>query len=1011
MQRHLLAAALFFMIAGMASADYILIKINVNQFAVRPGAGGGGVPGGGLPGGEGPGFPGGGKGGFPGPGGGGGFPGPGGGGGFPGPGGEGGGFPGPGGVGGGQPQMPKGGGEFGGGGLPLDPNLMPPEDPDARWVTAVVEIKKLSKMPFQTPFGYIFTYEHRWSTRSCWLPVMSPVAPGWVADWPPVPEETFATEFSLKLAKEIPIAKASKDKNVDGLVYLAKGALSRGHLYEFHKGMKEAEKIDAKNKIVGNYLRVQKALQSPFKAEDPAQADFLKELKQGGYKDSVSKKGHFTIYYDAAGADRQTDNLVARRLALMEETLESFYYWFALQRDVATPLPMPKYRLNSVLARSPKEFQNRHGEWGSPPMVADGFTPRRDNLVIQSAKVRLSEPLFKDFEELVTSKLNDANQRMEAGGLKITLGREDLLTGKIIDNKAAGSQAISIAAAQTAVLLEKALEDGAERHTITNETIKQILIGSEIFPRNVQIPDWMIEGLAAFFETPANSVYPTIGAASWQHTVSFKHHMKVTKKLSRDNSKNVLFKVVTDGYFNEARRLANEAQDQPTNINAQYAAKEGWEIARCSAWAFVYYLAQKGRLDDLFNYAKELDKLPRDLDLSEQVLQASFGKAFKMADTRNAQNIDDIKLQNLATYWFDEMQGVNLRPTLIQQFYEKERAKQDPEGYLVPVASNPKNGGGKTNPTLPVEPKNPNPNPNPNPEPGGGNWQEYNSPDGGFSVQFPGSPQPKDNDLATPLGKIKGTAYPVELDAEKRFYVVIQCDLPAGMNLGEEKLFDALGTMVVTKGKAKITKSSKISLGNIPGRELQIDDKDKKGLARMYMAANRLYIAVTGWEPSKGDGSADANRFLNSFQIKAGAGGGQANPEQGNPGPGIEQPQPKPQPGPKQGGNLAGSFWTGSETLAGFGKLMFHFQANNRVSMHDAQGLTIGNYTLNGDSVTLNFPGNITYTGTRAGDTIQGNAMNGRDNWNWTVSRGGGPVVGPGPNPGPGPRPKGKGKF
>src|SRR5262245_56631371 len=81
MKQLLFASMLFFFSAGVASADYILIKIDVNKFAMRPGAGGGGAVGG---------FPGPGPG--PGPGG---FPGKGGPGGFPGPGGAGGGFPGP----------------------------------------------------------------------------------------------------------------------------------------------------------------------------------------------------------------------------------------------------------------------------------------------------------------------------------------------------------------------------------------------------------------------------------------------------------------------------------------------------------------------------------------------------------------------------------------------------------------------------------------------------------------------------------------------------------------------------------------------------------------------------------------------------------------------------------------------------------------------------------------------------------------------------------------------------
>ena len=52
------------------------------------------------------------------------------------------------------------------------------------------------------------------------------------------------------------------------------------------------------------------------------------------------------------------------------------------------------------------------------------------------------------------------------------------------------------------MLLAKTLEDDAERYTVTNASIRRLLIASEMFPRNVQIPDWMVEGLAALLETP-----------------------------------------------------------------------------------------------------------------------------------------------------------------------------------------------------------------------------------------------------------------------------------------------------------------------------------------------------------------------------------------------------------------------------------------------------------------------------------------------------------------------------
>src|SRR5262245_18956355 len=224
--KHLLfASVLIFAATSTASADYTLIMNDLNKCAMRPGAGGVGGAGaiGGIPGGERPGpGPGGAGGGFPGPGGaGGGFPGPGGaGGGFPGPGGAGGGFPGPGGAGGGfggmpqQLHVPPGGVSE----TPLDPNQPNMlDDPDARWITAVVEIKNKSKTPQVLPnqLGMVFMYEHRWITRPCWLPVNSPVCP-WI-DWPITQSDPFSTDFAAKLKKESTVAKADKGKNIDGL--------------------------------------------------------------------------------------------------------------------------------------------------------------------------------------------------------------------------------------------------------------------------------------------------------------------------------------------------------------------------------------------------------------------------------------------------------------------------------------------------------------------------------------------------------------------------------------------------------------------------------------------------------------------------------------------------------------------------------------------------------------------------------------------------------------------------
>src|SRR5207248_1896204 len=122
-------------------------------------------------------------------------------------------------------------------------------------------------------------------------------------------------------------------------------------------------------------------------------------------------------------------------------------------------------------------------------------------------------------------------------------------------------------------------------------------------------------------------------------------------------------------------------------------SKESWEMARCTSWAFIYYLAQKGKLDYLASYGKELNKLPRDMDLNDMILQGCFAKAFDMAETRDPRQIDSVKLKNLATAWIEEMDETNLRPAELQAFLLQLRAMQDG-----PVDAKAPPPGGGTNP-------------------------------------------------------------------------------------------------------------------------------------------------------------------------------------------------------------------------------------------------------------------------------------------------------------------------
>src|SRR5262249_464248 len=160
--------------------------------------------------------------------------------------------------------------------------------------------------------------------------------------------------------------------------HLARKALSNGNLKGFHDTMALAEVADSKNAIVKTYVAVKKKLSSPFKDEDPAQKELITELKAAGFKEFNSDPNQYRTYAQVATSDTQTPIIVRRRLAMMEDTLDTFYYWFALQDDQGRQVRqpnVPKYRLNAIVLGK-GNFEEKHVQWGQLPKVGDGFTPR-----------------------------------------------------------------------------------------------------------------------------------------------------------------------------------------------------------------------------------------------------------------------------------------------------------------------------------------------------------------------------------------------------------------------------------------------------------------------------------------------------------------------------------------------------------------------------------------------------------------------------------------------------------
>jgi hypothetical protein len=138
----------------------------------------------------------------------------------------------------------------------------------------------------------------------------------------------------------------------------------------------------------------------------------------------------------------------------------------------------------------------------------------------------------------------------------------------------------------------------------------------------------------------------------------------------------VLGKVVTDEYFREASHSLNDWLDNKDNDLLAFKAKQDIEMARATAWVFVYYVVQMRKEFSLLQrYGEELDQLPRDLDLDVRALQGCFARGFKLSDLRDINRLDANRLASLAEAWFNDVGALNLEDVQIERMYLEQRTE------------------------------------------------------------------------------------------------------------------------------------------------------------------------------------------------------------------------------------------------------------------------------------------------------------------------------------------------
>jgi Protein of unknown function (DUF1570) len=550
----------------------------------------------------------------------------------------------PGGPGGGRgrPGLPGGGGGGrpggGAGRRPGGPALQMDDidDPNMLRADAVIEYTRedTEKFIYTKPIAIFPRIYHKWGRTGI---TKTPDIVSTLIRENGLPLPPVAMRFKLKRAELL--RDSAREERAEKLLDLARWALAHGLVDKsaaktsFVDVMDEIAQASPSDPAVKAFHQVQADLQRA--TSTPTDASFWRS-KFGNYRTATSD--HFVLLHNASGSSTPPE--VAVFLKRLEDHYRGFFYWFASRGQ---SVPMPQQKLIAVLISKPEEFAAERAVFDNPPLTADGFCARQENLAIFCAV-----PVDQAYEAL-----SRATRDLWLSGWS----REGLLRGEVNKGAPRGAQPAEQVKNQMVALLLKALEEESTIASVSHVGTVQLAVAAGLLPRHVEEPEWIRYGIGSYAETPKGAYWNGIGAPSWKHLVRWKLWDEAGTLEAQPEE--ALRSVVTDKYFREMKDTSEKSLRLP----------------RMMAWSLTYFLAEK-KTDGLFRYFAELNNMPRDLEFDDAALLACFGRAFDLMDSASPTQLNPGKLSKLANEWYQFIHYTNLEASeayndLIEEVKEK----------------------------------------------------------------------------------------------------------------------------------------------------------------------------------------------------------------------------------------------------------------------------------------------------------------------------------------------------
>jgi hypothetical protein len=312
----------------------------------------------------------------------------------------------------------------------------------------------------------------------------------------PTPKKTRVSEV-----KEIYLKWAKTKSDPEILLTAVNAALGIGLMQEAIAYADEllavgTEKPDGLPAIVATFVAAYGKMQKGIKGDaiKPSKADYWKQ-RLGAQ--NVRTQHHYSlISWDATEAEAK------RRLEILEENFKAFFLWHA-SRGIELPIPdaplivvLPKHAGDVIALAKVLDLPHR--------LTADGFYSSEHELLVLSPE---------RMDEVGLTFVRQTQQMYQAG-----VSREKLLAGDGPALNARGNNAVAdkdgkkpdeVARMQTTALVERLAEDAAIVCSVSREGSRQLLYATHQFPKYVDLPEWLTNGVGNFYTRPKEPAFIT----------------------------------------------------------------------------------------------------------------------------------------------------------------------------------------------------------------------------------------------------------------------------------------------------------------------------------------------------------------------------------------------------------------------------------------------------------------------------------------------------------------------